>query len=455
MSRLVVGRLLAAILLLSCAEEAAPPQHLFLITCDTLRADHLGSYGSDGGLTPNLDALARQSVRFTTAYAPAPYTLPSIAGMMTSRHPDEVGIRTNLSRLDARAITLASELSRQGWRTAAVVSNFILRRTSGLSHGFEEYDDRLPQKEAARGLVERTAGATTNAALEMLDRFLTEDPQHLFLWVHYQDPHGPYTPPEELRAQYLPAEERRPDGRRKLRVGRTKRGLGQIPHYQYLAPHRDVAFYRAGYAGEVRYMDRELGRLLSALAERHLDERSAVVFAADHGEGLGEDDYWFAHGEYLNQPAVRVPLMIRAPGLAPEARDQVASLLDVAPTVAALFDVAFEGKPRGIDLLGPAPDDRVVYLMTQAPAATLTRVGIVGDAYKLLRTLRGRRRVDRVLRLPGEAPDDGRGAGERRAALTLQLDRVYREPAPRASSEEKRLSEEERDSLRSLGYLGD
>jgi len=103
----------------------------------------------------------------------------------------------------------------------------------------------------------------------------------------------------------VPDDER--DADRVLPLSHDHTGIGGIPDYQVLGDHRDVAFYRAGYYAEIRYLDDEIGRLLRGVTERDLDGRTVVAFAADHGEGLGEDDYWFAHGEYLNEAQVRVP----------------------------------------------------------------------------------------------------------------------------------------------------
>jgi arylsulfatase len=440
-----------ALTLIGCASDPPlpEPRHLILITVDTLRSDHVGSYGADLDLTPHLDQLASESVRFARAYTPAPYTLPAIVAVMTSRYASEVGIDSNMSRLGAQT-TLAEELRKAGFRTGAVVSNFVLRRASGLDRGFDHYDDELPQKEEVRGLRERTAAPTTDAALALLDTLLDGEDPRIFLWVHYQDPHGPYTPPAELRERFLEAERQRPGGRRELPLSSDHRGIGGIPNYQYLEPHREVAFYRAGYAGEVSYFDAELGRLLAALRTRGLDQNSALIFAADHGEGLGEDDYWFAHGEYLNHAAVHVPLMIRTPGLAPGVRDHVVALLDVVPTAARLFGLRLSITPRGTDLLAAPEGERWAYLVTQPPATTLRRAGIVDTDYKLVRTHRSRSE-EVVYRMPGEIRLAQTEAREQRTILSRRLDAMYVEPV--ADPQQQEITDADREALESLGYV--
>ncbi len=142
---------------------------LLWISLDTLRADHLGAYGSDRDLTPNLDELARESLVFSNAYATAPFTLPSIASLMTGRYPEDLGIWSNESRVQHAASTLATALREGGWRTRAVVGNWILRGESGLSAGFEVYDDTFPQRESTRGWPERIAEDLTDGLLRVLD----------------------------------------------------------------------------------------------------------------------------------------------------------------------------------------------------------------------------------------------------------------------------------------------
>jgi len=135
-------------LLTGCAE--GPPPLLLLITVDTLRADHIGAYGGALDLTPNLDALAEESVRFTASYAPASYTLPSMAALHTGLYPEEVGILANHNLFRGSSVTLAELLRLEGWRTGAAVSNYVLRRGTGIETGFDAYDDTFTQSEANR-----------------------------------------------------------------------------------------------------------------------------------------------------------------------------------------------------------------------------------------------------------------------------------------------------------------
>jgi arylsulfatase A-like enzyme len=448
------GLALVSLLLISACRPAPPPRLFVLISVDTLRADYLGAYGSERGLTPRLDALARESAVFTAAYSATAFTLPSVSAILTGHYPEELGIWNNESAVPASVPTLASTLRARGWRTGAVVSNFVLRASAGLDAGFDVYDAEFPQREEVRHWPERIAADTTDAFFRTLDACtLGEAP--CFVWVHYQDPHGPYTPPSGTRERYLEAERGAPDGRRLLPVqAEGDGGLGAIPRYQYLRGEREVAFYRAGYAAEVAYLDREVGRLLDGLAARGLDDAALLVFTADHGEGLGERDYWFAHGEHLIDPLVRVPLLIRAPGRSPARRDDLVAAVDLFPTVLGALGVNDADRPPlGRDLLaaGAEAESSTPYLATLG-AGSVRRFGIVDGDYKFIASLndgvwdallfrRGREEVNLAAPAPQVA-----------ASLRAHL-REFRRQLPVRPEIRQQFSPEDLAQLRALGYV--
>jgi len=426
---------------------------LLLITVDTLRADHLGPAGSRRGLTPNLDALAVKSHSFRSAYAPASFTLPSISSLMTGKYPEELGIVSNRSALRSTLPTLASVLQDDGWRTAAVVSNFVLRRNSGLAVGFDHYDDNLPRTELVRKWPERIASSTTDAAIAALDGWSENSGIPFFLWVHYQDPHGPYTPPDGYRERFLPMERSAPDGERVLpdRTGRGGRGF--LPSYQQVGAERGVAFYRAGYDGEIAFLDEQVGRLLTAVDERVANQHYVVVFTADHGESLGEQDYWFAHGERLSDPLVRVPLMIRVPGVEPEVRSDTASLVDLYPTLLGLT-TGETPTARGRDLMLPrAQRHPSEAYLTTLDSGVDARIGIVDGENKLVSTRVGSGWKSELYHHPPEGPERAIHAPEIRARLQAKLDRFRSELVHGSPELRQRLSADEENQLRALGYV--
>ena len=451
-----------------CDEPAAPrARNLIVISVDTLRADHLGAYGSQRGLFPHIDRLAEDSLVFEYAYATAPFTLASLSSLFTGRYPDEVGVDWNRSVLAPEVPTLASLLREEGWKTGAVVSNFVLRaRKSGIDVGFDHFDSRFPQREAVRGFPERTAAATTEAAIAALDALHPEGTQEpgapLFLWVHYQDPHGPYTPDAQTRERFFDRERARVLEPRDLEVGTKKPEIGVLPRYQYIEERRDLEFYRAGYEAEIFEADVAIGELVDVLKARGLFDDSLIVFVADHGESLGEDDYWFAHGEFVSDALVRVPLFLRIPGRSGDRRADVASLVDLVPTVLAYFAIPDPPDTSGRDLLaeGASRRQRPVYF-SNLRESSRPRVGMVADGYRYLVTPR----------IPDDRPAPGpkrqklRRVGAPEVALEKKLpgqtqamrERMMRFrqdfELPKEPAGEQELSPLEKQQLEALGYV--
>jgi len=430
--------------------DSAGPRLLLLITADTLRADHVGSYGSTSSRTPALDALARKSLRFTASYATAPYTMPSVSSMLTGRYPEELGILANHSLFRGTSETLSELFRKSGWRTGAVVSNYVLRRGTGIETGFDLYDDTFPQSETNRDQPERTADDTTDAALSALDALRQPPGQHVFLWVHYQDPHGPYLPPGELRERHLVAAHAAPGGRRELAVGGVN-PIGAIPDYQVVEQRHDVGFYRAGYAGEVDFVDAEIGRLLDGVRERVPEESTTVVLTADHGESLGENDYWFAHGAFLSDALVRVPLMIAGPSLEPGVRHDIASLVDLAPTLLGLFGTNSPEALPGRDLLAPGAEHEPgrAYLANLMGSAD-KRWGWVEDGHVLVNeyTPSGARKTTVRTLDTGEPSDDPARLEQMLSALD-----AFRAGLRILPAVQQHLSPRDIEALRRLGYV--
>ncbi|MBW2269822.1 MAG: sulfatase [Deltaproteobacteria bacterium] len=458
LARLALAAACGALVLLGCQGGSSDDSTrlVLLLSVDTLRADRLGAHGGPAGLTPELDALAARSLVFTAAYAPASHTLPSVAALLTGRYPQELGVTGNLSKLPEESVTLARRFREAGWNTAAVVSNWVLRRASGAAAGFDRFDDALPQHEAARPMPERTAQETTAAALAALSQCLPTATERCFLWVHYQDPHGPYTPPPALRAQRLAIERERPDAEHRLPLLPGSFGTGGIPDYQVIDGHDDVAFYRAGYDAEIAYLDDAVGALLRGLEARVPRAAAAVVFTSDHGESLGEQDVWFGHGERLGEAQVHVPLWFTLPGLAPGRRDDVASLLDVRPTLEARFLDASDVPHTGRALLAPGAGEAssTVYLAT-LQGSRQPRVGVIEGDFKYVATLRDERNWDgRLTRRGDDAIDLTAPAPQIAARLRARLEALIRthDAAPGVEIE---LDADDRERMRALGYLDD
>jgi len=361
--RLAFATLACSIFALSaCSGGSEERRSVVLITIDTLRADHLGCYGFDSPVSPHIDELARGGVLFERAIAASGVTAPSHASIMTSLYARQhaIGARNGFTRLRDET-TLAEIFRKAGYETAAFVSNVVLSRRIGLDRGFEVYDDEMPSPVRYRpSHFERIAERTTERAIAWLGR-PREAP--FFLWVHYQDPHGPYDPPEGIldRLPYRP-----PPAEASLSVLEKQHGEGGIPAYQVIGEMRLPSGYRHHYAGEVLYADRFVGELLRAVREREGGDRTIVLLTADHGESFGEGGFYFAHGHATTPDLSHVPFILSAAELAPERRTELVSHVDVLPTLLELAGHRVPGSARGIALgpflrSGEPLPDRVVF----------------------------------------------------------------------------------------------
>jgi arylsulfatase A-like enzyme len=398
---------------------------LLLVTLDTVRADHIGCYGDADADTPVIDALASRGLRFDQALATAPITLPAHCSIMTGLYTPGHGVRDNgYYTLGNEAETLAEILRGEDYATAAFVAAYVLDRRYGLDQGFDRYDDAVqPSRagEARSGFNQRPADAVTTAALEWLEAHLDADsPRPYFLWVHYFDAHWPYQPP----------------------------------------PPHDTRFAGRPYAGEIAFMDSQIGRLVDLLKRWGRLDRTLVVVMSDHGEGLDE------HGEtthtlFVYDSTMRVPWILSSPALFEEelvVTDRVVSIVDFMPTVLDLLGVRRTGASDGINPMVAAPGtDRAVYVET---IATLTRHGYA--------PLHGLRRLDDkyieaprpeyydVAADPGETENLAEQRQELAASLRRQLT-VMMAPWERPDAAVNRalsLDPEQAERLAALGYVG-
>ena len=388
----------------STSESASRPAvmpSILLVTLDTTRADAIGP-DARGLDTPGFNALAARGRRFRQAYATAPETLPSHSSMMTGLYPGGHGVHENARYLAGNHPVLAARLKEAGYRTAAFVSSFILSRRFGLARGFDVYDDAL-----AGAQVERTSRATTDAALAYLGQAST---QPLFLWVHYFDPHTPYTPP---------------DG----------------------AARADA---RSRYLGEVAEMDRQLARLdeafLAHAARR--GEPAAVIVAGDHGEGLG-DHGEFQHGNLLYQSTMQVPLVVAGPGVEPGTTDAPVSARRVFHTVLGWAGIDSSHSLRAVD--GPSPNEVVLAEAMRPFLGYGWQPQIMAIEGRLKAIVAGKTEAYDVIADPAEQKNLGAGANLS-AALRKALD-DYPVPTPEAARAPENLTDEARRNLASLGYV--
>ncbi len=433
--------LASATLATACGRPAAPPPpprarpNILLVTIDTLRADRVGR-----GLTPVLDGIAAGGVRFTHARATVPLTLPSHATILSGLLPTRHGVRLNGTGHFTGHPTLATILKARGYRTAAAVGAFVLNRQFGLGDGFDAYDNRVQRDPNASTALEaeRPAAAVTDAALAALPAGAGAP---WFLWVHYYDPHAPYTPPSAWSAGVAQSSS--------FAGGRSP-GVAQSSSFASETP---------AYDGEVAYVDSELGRLLAALRARSTAD-TLVVVCGDHGESLGEHGEG-THGMLLYDGALRVPLIVAVLGhgeaeaspyahrTSPGVRQENVSLVDVAPTILAFLAIQPPAAMDGIDLLGPVKPDRELYAETQYPAAAgwSPLSALVSAPWKAIAG--GRTQLFDVASDPAETTD----VAPARAAVASGMEARIRTLSASAKASTAPLTGDARERLRALGYV--
>jgi arylsulfatase A-like enzyme len=367
--------------------EVAPlpaPSNILLLTVDTVRADHLSSYGYGRRTSPTIDRLAAAGVRFDQASVQWPKTTPSFASMFTATYSkDNDVVRKVGIPVSCRFEMLAKVLKRRGYATQAVVANGALASEFNFNQGFDTYVEtwKLP----AHGATDPNhAEAVTRLAVGLLDGIekVTRARRPWFLWVHYIDPHFPYAPPGKWRGLFQG--DRFFDPSRKVFVSpdRPKLQMGGIGREQVLDGRDDLAFYVARYDAAIAYADAQIGILLAEMQRRGLLGRTLTVFTSDHGESLGEHNYYFDHGRFGFQTCLRVPLVFNYPGvLAPRVDRRPAELVDLAPTLLEAAGVALPGGAwkQGRSLtprlrgLAPEPRSAPVFGAAAVPAPAAIR----------------------------------------------------------------------------------
>jgi arylsulfatase A-like enzyme len=351
-----VRRLVATVALLVAACDPRPPAptpppaapagtrlNVLLITIDTLRADHLGLYGYARATSPRLDAFAKRAVAFDQAYTYWPKTRGSFVAMMSGRRDSQTGYgKTHPVLLDFNP-TLAEVLKGAGYRTTAVVDNANVAAQHGYARGFERYRETWQEKDLPTEMDR--ARAITGDAVAFVAGASSDPP--FFLWLHYVNPHAPYTPPAPYDTAFLDVAAQR--GPRLRTVDGFVGGLRK----EWAVPGQDrLGYYVAQYDGEIAAVDQEVGRVLDALERSGAAQRTVVVVTSDHGESLGEHDYYFDHGQDVFDPSLRIPLLVALPGHAGGTRTSaLASTLDLVPTVLDAVKVSYPPDLAGTSLL--------------------------------------------------------------------------------------------------------
>jgi len=425
--RTVFGRswpvLLAATVLLEgsgCrrgSELVSPGAPVILISVDTLRADHLPAYGYRGVDTPNLDAFRQDAVLFENAYSQVPLTLPSHTAIFTGLLPPQNGVRDNLGyALGPEPATIAGTLKEKGYATGGAVSTIVLSHATGVSRGFDFYEDSIEPNKVNQSISRVQRGGSDTQAL-LAEWVAGHSGKPFFAFLHLFEPHSPYEPPEPYLSRY------------KLR-----------------------------YDGEIARADEIVGRFLKFLKECGVYDRALIVFLSDHGEGLndhGEDE----HGVLIYREAIHVPLMVKFPKSARRGESVRAAvgLVDVFPTVAQVLGIPVPVGLAGRSLIGAfgragaaaAAEPRRIYSETLYPRLHLgwsDLASLVDDRDHYIESPRPE--LYDLAADPGEKNDLAAGLPPAFRSMRAELARMPRPLQPPGNSDPEQMKK-----LAALGYI--
>ncbi len=393
------------------ASPGAP--NVLLIILDTVRAKSLELYGRERSTSPFLRRWAEEGVTFEMAIAPAPWTLPSHAAMLTGQPPSRLSADFDRG-LDDTYPTLAEELRRQGFRTGAFVGNLLFAsRSMGLDRGFQVYEDyprsvgqtilsvawgrRFAGWDWLRGRLAHHQLLNRKPAATIIDRFLRWQGnlagEPFFAFLNLYDAHEPYLPPAPFDRIFTPSSDR---GILQHTVS-LGAGTEAVRPRKWEMSAADRELDLALYEGAIAYLDDQLRRLFEALEARGVLDETLVILTSDHGEQFGEHRL-YGHTNSLYMPLLHVPLMIRRPGTVPggaSVRVPV-SLRQIPATVCDLLgvdDTVFPGPslrgtwsgrpsmPPPFSELRPGIVERSWY-----PSAGGTLHSIVWDGYHYIRS---------------------------------------------------------------------
>jgi arylsulfatase len=439
---------LLALLGVACSP---PPGDVLLITCDTLRPDHLGLYGYARESSPTLDAFFADGAVHERAYSTEANTPPAVVSVLSGQYPQDHGVR-GFYQLLPPDTALLPQLLPDRYQSAGFVANIVLTdEAMGIAERFDHYDDYVDEHDPALQVYERNASRTTDAAIEWLRT--SRDPERpLFLWVHYIDPHGPYSADDPPR--------------RFQHSGRRPVDRSRIRPFQLLPGVDDALDYVDRYDEEIATMDAQVGRLLSAYGDERALDDALVIFTADHGESMFEHRIWFTHGYQVWEEIIRVPLLLRGPGIRSGRFSTPVSGIDVAPTILRHVGAGIPASLPGRPLQDAADADRTLHAEAYQ-SERIWRSAIRGSDKWTFLVRKGRPGVVvhyDLERDPGELaarPAAGTTRPPRELMQRLQRDPDRNATAENADAGEKlsgpkidpRVSDEQRERLRALGYV--
>lgn len=392
--------------------------NVLLITLDTTRADRIGCYGYEKAKTPNLDTLASGGVQFSNTYCQVPLTCPSHCSILTGTYPIYHRVHNNGTYyLSPDLLTVAEILKGRGFKTAAFVSSFTVDSRFGLDQGFDFYDDKFTEEEVFKALKsERRADKVFTSFSSWLSENHT---QKFFCWAHFFDPHLPYDPPSPFKEEFL----------------------------------------ESPYDGEIAYMDYYVGKTIEKLREKNILNRTLIILVGDHGEAIGEKEV-AGHGVFLYDVTMRVPLIFYAENNLPKGRvvNSRVRLIDLMPSILDILDIPANKEIQGISLLPyierKEKDDLSSYVETYYPRENYgwsELIGLIDGDWKYIKA--PKEELYNLKTDPREEENVINGERKVTSDKRDKLKNMIQNFSSGAEAEKKEMTAEEKERLRSLGYI--
>ncbi len=413
--------------------------NIVLYVVDTVRADRLGAYGYEKPTSPRLDAFAEGAVLFENAYAQSSWTRPAVASLFTGLLPPAHRTVGRRSVLPEEATTLTEILSANGYEGLGLVRNPNVGAAFGFSQGFARF--RSEDRDRDQTMLDRVR-------LWLDER---QDPERpFFLYLHAIDPHGPYAPAPEFEQMF--------DAGGAPAHYRTVRYLLQLNQGEVQPDSGTAEALSRLYDAEVAQNDRAFGQLLDELAARGLAGDTAVIYVSDHGEEFEEHGRW-EHGISLYEEVLRIPFVMRLPGIAPRRIETPAQHVDLLPTLLAYLGIEAPATD-GRDLLsaperGDDPPDVYAHLDVDNHRSST----VIRGHYKLVLPQSPSQGSEPMLFDLEADPDERENLAPNRPEIVRRMTGLLAERGlagevePAVELEDDQVDEDLRRRLRALGYV--
>ncbi len=418
--------------------------NIILITVDALRSDSMSCYGYKYETCPKIDEFSKRSLLFKNAYCTIPKTSASIASIMTGLHPYVHKTRPTQGPLAYKNITLAEALRLKGYYNYACVDNANLSKVFQFNQGFNKYievweniDDK---KESTRYITEK--------GIQFLSK---KRDTPFFLWLHYMETHTPYMPPEKYVEQKYKG--------RDITQIKNKIVAGTTHERTLLKDHPFEGYFTSLYEGAIKYADEEIGRIIDVFYKKSWHENTLFIISSDHGEDIGEYNYFFNHGKLTFSPGIRVPIIAYLPDFKPQVITRPVSLMDIYPTILHIAGLQPHQDIQGISLLRKHKK-RLLYIIGSGSFAVITKNGY-HFTYLKPETCEELKTQNRYLFNFFNDPNEKNNIITKHRDLSERLEKKYNEyrsihnylNSHKKTEEAKKLSEKALENLRTLGYI--